>query len=221
MSRFAVSRCRSPVADGVAPGRWSVFARSASSGPGLVWWIAIMMVLWASGVAQAAEQGTAAHVHGVSKLNLAIDGNRVALEIGAPGADIVGFEHIAETREDKAAVNHAVGILKAGDTLFRFSARAKCRLQAAEVEPPKAAQESTVRDADSGKAKEAVKREKGHTEFYARYEFRCDQPASLTEVDAGNFFKRFPVAREIEARAVTAMGQRAQELTPAAAKLAF
>jgi hypothetical protein len=179
------------------------------------------MVLLAAGIASAAEQGHTAHVHGVSRLNLAIDGNHVALEIEAPGADIVGFEHVAENETDKAAIIRAAGILKAGDALFRFPAKAKCRLQAAKVEPPRTAQERAHREADSGKAKDAMKEGKRHTEFHARYEFRCDQPASLTEVDAGNFFKRFSAAREIEARAVTARGQRAQELTPAASKLAL
>ena len=216
MHRFGIPCGRGSVADGA-----TIFALKASFGPALAWGPAIAMILLAAGVASASERGHTAHVHGVSRLNLAVDGNHVALEVEAPGADIVGFEHTAESDADQAAISRAAGILKAGDALFRFPASAKCRLLTAEVEPPETAREHPHREAHGGKAKEAAPAEKRHSEFHARYEFRCDQPASLTEVDAGNFFKRFSAAREIEARAVTARGQRARELTPAASKLAF
>ena len=44
-----------------------------------------------------------AHEHGHSTLTIAVEGTRVAMELSAPGADIVGFEHAAETDEQKAA----------------------------------------------------------------------------------------------------------------------
>ena len=221
MQRFGIPCGRDSVADRSFPGRWRFRARKASVGPASAWGPAIAMILLAAGVALAAERGHSPHVHGVSRLNLAIDGNHVSLEIEAPGADIVGFEHAAESEADQAAITRATGILKAGDALFQFPARAECRLQSTEVEPPGKARDHDHREGHNGKAKEDAPAEPRHSEFHARYEFRCARPDSLTEVDVGNFFKRFSAAREIEARAVTARGQRARELTPAASKLAF
>jgi hypothetical protein len=183
-------------------------------------WAAVFLVLWAPAGLLAAEREHGAHVHGVSQLNLAVDGQRVEMELEAPGADIVGFEHIAETTEDKAAVTRAVGFLKAGNMLFVFPAGAKCRLQTAEVESPMVEERGHQKD-DGHKGKDAGHEEEGHAEFHAHYKFHCGQPASLTHVDAKKFFKRFPAAREIEVQAITPKGQRARELTPAAARLKF
>ena len=45
-----------------------------------------------------------AHAHGHGKVNIAIEGQRLSIELEAPGADIVGFEHEAKTAAEKAAV---------------------------------------------------------------------------------------------------------------------
>ncbi len=155
----------------------------------------------------AAERGHGAHVHGVSRLTLAVEGDRVELGLEAPGADIAGFEHMARSAEDRETVQRASRNLRNGDKLFAFPAAAQCRLQAAEVESPLSAGEHD--------------RDKGHAEFHALYRFQCGRPDALTHVDARNFFKRFPAAREIAALAITPKGQRAGELIPSAPKLAF
>src|SRR6185369_1509759 len=38
------------------------------------------------------------HEHGRGTLNIAIEGNKVTMELEAAGVDIVGFEHAAKTR---------------------------------------------------------------------------------------------------------------------------
>ena len=89
----------------------------------------------------AAERGRGAHGHGVSRLTLAAEGDRVELRLEAPGADIAGFEHMARSAEDRATVRRAAGYLGGGDKLFTFPAAAQCRLQAADVESPLSAGE--------------------------------------------------------------------------------
>ena len=45
---------------------------------------------------------------GIVRINIAIEGDRIEMELIAPGADIVGFEHAGDVREeDKAAVEQA------------------------------------------------------------------------------------------------------------------
>jgi len=135
----------------------------------------------------------------------------VEMELIAPGADIVGFEHRAETPAEREAVEKAVGLLKAGAELFAFPADAGCSLREAELE---SALLPDDRDEDEAHEHE------DHAEFHVRYRFHCTQPDALNHVDIG-YFRRFPAARELEAQFITARGQATQELTPASARLRF
>ena len=67
-----------------------------------------------------------AHEHGVGELNIAVDGNTVAMELHAPGADIVGFEYEATSAEDRAAIDAAVAVLARPLELFVLPAAAEC-----------------------------------------------------------------------------------------------
>ncbi|MCV6585574.1 MAG: DUF2796 domain-containing protein [Marinibacterium sp.] len=86
------------------------------------------------GVAHADEtRALDAHVHGVGALELAIEGDVVQMRLEAPGADIVGFEHPAETPEDKAAIETAKLALSMPLELFVVSDLAGCRVTTADV----------------------------------------------------------------------------------------
>ena len=52
------------------------------------------------------------HAHGEGRLNLAAEKNEVEIEVTLPGADVVGFEHEAESPEDKKAVATALAKLR-------------------------------------------------------------------------------------------------------------
>ena len=67
-----------------------------------------------------------AHEHGVGQLDIAIEGTEIAMELHAPGADIVGFEYEAENAVDRGAVDAAVAILARPLDLFLLSDSAAC-----------------------------------------------------------------------------------------------
>ena len=67
-----------------------------------------------------------AHEHGVGQLNIAVDGPQIAMELHAPGADIVGFEYAAESAKDRAAVDTAVATLARPLDLFVLPEAAGC-----------------------------------------------------------------------------------------------
>ena len=69
---------------------------------------ALTAVVATPAFAQEARQLNA-HEHGVGQLDIAFDGDQIAMELHAPGADIVGFEYGAESAEDRAAVDAAEG----------------------------------------------------------------------------------------------------------------
>lgn len=190
--------------------------------------------------ASAAEREHGAHVHGVSRLNVAIEGHTVLMEWIAPGADIVGFEHPAESDADKAAVQDAVHALEDATTLFVFPPEAACRLESAEVETSLLEhhdghdehhdeghddrhddEHQEDEHADHHEHEEGDEHhDETHSEFEIRYGFHCDQPDRLDHIEV-KVFERFPGAEEIDAQVIAPGGQTAQELTPASSRLAF
>ncbi|MEO1314409.1 MAG: DUF2796 domain-containing protein [Pseudomonadota bacterium] len=75
-----------------------------------------------------------AHVHGVGQLDIAFDGEQIAMAFRAPGADIVGFEYEAESAEDRAAIDAAVATLARPLDLFVLHEAAGCSVVQASAE---------------------------------------------------------------------------------------
>ena len=69
-----------------------------------------------------------AHVHGKVEVNIAQDGQELLVEVTAPGADVVGFEHAPETAEQKKVFEQAIAQLNKPEELFGFN-NAGCTLK--------------------------------------------------------------------------------------------
>ncbi|MFS1937085.1 zinc uptake protein ZrgA [Vibrio splendidus] len=69
-----------------------------------------------------------AHVHGKVEVNIAQDGQELLVEVTAPGADVVGFEHAPETAEQKKVIEQAIAQLNKPEELFGFT-NASCTLK--------------------------------------------------------------------------------------------
>ena len=104
-----------------------------------------------------------AHEHGVGQLDIAFDGDQIAMELHAPGADIVGFEYAAESAEDRGAIDTAVATLAKPLDLFQFPAAAGCGVvqAAAELESEEEHAEHAEHDHDDH-AEEAEHAEHDH-----------------------------------------------------------
>ena len=172
----------------------------------------------AAGESTGREQG--AHVHGLGSLNIAFEGQTLEAELVSPGMDIVGFEHAAESAEDKEALAKATTTLKDGGALFGFPAEAGCRLEEAEVKSPSADGMQDDHDHEADHKHEGDHEGETHSEFRAHYHFHCQTPGHLTHIDV-KFFDLFPNARELDVQTISTRGQGAVELTPAASRLTF
>ena len=80
------------------------------------------------------EHDHKAHEHGAANLNVLVDGQTLEIEFHAPGADIVGFEHAAETDTDRAALAKALRTLREDTALFSPSKAAGCQITNAHAE---------------------------------------------------------------------------------------
>jgi len=75
-----------------------------------------------------------AHEHGHGALNIAIEGDQLAIELEVPGFDIVGFEYEAESDADVAAIKTALDTLAEPLKLFGLPEGAGCVLTSFEAE---------------------------------------------------------------------------------------
>ncbi|MEQ9639855.1 MAG: DUF2796 domain-containing protein [Alphaproteobacteria bacterium] len=168
--------------------------------------------------AQAADKRHAdAHEHGHGSLDIAIEGNTVEMVLEVPGADIVGFEHAAESDADKAALAEAIAKLEKPLTLFVPPAAAGCKVAAAEVEyelDHGEEHDDDHKDGDEDHAKHDEKEhdEEGHAEFHAEYRLTCGNIGALEGLDFA-YFAQFPAAEELEVQIITDKGQNGAEVT--------
>ena len=197
----------------------------------------IVLALLASPAVAEETRELDSHEHGVGELNIAFDGNSVAMELHAPGADIVGFEYEAQSETDHAAIDAAVAMLAKPFDLFAIPSAAACTVleASAELESEGEHDEHDEHDEDHDNHKDddgdhddehaeehhdddEHADEAGHTEFHAEYTFTCENPAALTDI-AFTYFNVFENARELEVQIVSATGAQAFEVERTEPKL--
>jgi Protein of unknown function (DUF2796) len=163
-----------------------------------------------------------AHVHGESKLSIALEAGNVSMVLEAPAADIVGFEYEPSTDEQKAAVENAKAVLANPLDLFVLPDKAGCTVTSVSVEhlfeehehEDDAHHEEDGHDADHDAEhnEDHEDHEEGtHSEFRASYELACSDPVRLNTIDFA-FFDRFPNAQVIDVQAIGETGQSGFEV---------
>jgi len=189
-------------------------------------------------VAQAHEEGHehGAHEHGVARLDIAVEGGTVQLDLDSPAVNLVGFEHEPGNAMERATLDKVVADLKQGGRLMSFTPAAQCSQQRAMVksgllEHDGEADHDHGHDADKGhhhedEADHGHEHEHegeaggdGHADIAAFWEIGCTRVDALKEIDFTGFFERFPGTGRLRVQAVLPGGQTGAELTPSATKL--
>ncbi|MBV0913848.1 DUF2796 domain-containing protein [Anianabacter salinae] len=172
-------------------------------------------------VAQETRQMDA-HVHGVSTLELAIEGNTVEINLLSPGMDIVGFEYAASTDADKDAVEAAIRMMLMPENVVTLPEAAECRLTEVVAHLHGGEHEHAEGEghAHEEHAEDEDHKEDGgeHSEFHASYSFDCTHPEDLGSIGLP-FFDSFANAEEIEAQYVTDAATGSAEITRDAPEL--
>lgn len=191
---------------------------------------ALSLIALLAGPAQSEMRELDAHQHGHGALNIAVEGDIVAMELEAPGADIVGFEHAAESAEDRAAIDAAIA--KPLD-LFVVLAAAGCVVTAANVALIGGKDHDGDHDHDEHDHKDEHQHDEDHaehkdehdhgdehagehggerhTEFHAEYALTCADPAAIDAIDFA-YFGRFPNARELDIQMISDKGAKGFEV---------
>jgi hypothetical protein len=162
-----------------------------------------------------------AHEHGRGTLNIAVEGNKVTMELEVPGVDLVGFEHTAKTRRDTSAVEKAKTQLMAPLALFKLPAAANCRVTEAkvEIEVGEHDHDAKMEPKDAGAGKGGAKSE-GHSEFHAQYALECASPGNMTAIEFG-YFRAFAGAQKLDVNVITPKGQSKFEVSRASPSLSL
>lgn len=138
----------------------------------------IALVVALGGGAGTAWAAGKAHEHGALKLGVAIEGNKLTIEMEAPLDNLLGFERAPRTDAERKAAADVLARLRSpdkGSPMFILDAAAQCTLGKAEVQAPVL---------EPG-AKPATKDE--HADLDASYEFTCAKPDALRMLEVGLF----------------------------------
>ncbi|CAI8999714.1 DUF2796 domain-containing protein [Pseudomonas chlororaphis] len=193
--------------------------------------LALPFALLPLAIAHAAEKhdhdhehgSLGAHEHGVARLNAALDGQTLELELESPAMNLVGFEHAASTDADKAKVDAVRAQLEKPLALFSLPPAAGCVVAQQELESPLFGDKPEDHDEDHDEAKDANGHEHHHehSEIHAHYQFTCATPGALKSLDLAGVFKTFPATQKIQVQLISPSGQQGVEATSKAASLKF
>lgn len=195
--------------------------------------LALLVSVAATPLLAQETRGMDAHVHGVSKLELAVEGSTIEMNLLSPGMDIVGFEYEPSSDADKDAVEAAIRAMLVPENIVALPEAAECRLTEVlahlhtgdhdheEGEDHDYAGEAGHDNHAEGEEHEHEEHAEGerhdheegaeHSEFHASYSFACEHPEELTTIGFP-FFDRFENAQEIEAQFVTDAGAGSIEI---------
>ncbi|HCE1795300.1 TPA: DUF2796 domain-containing protein [Vibrio parahaemolyticus] len=197
--------------------------------------LAIAIGLSLSTVATAEEyRQHSAHVHGHVEFNIAQDGSDLLLEITAPGADVVGFEHAPENAEQEKTLQHAVATLEDSNALFAINPQAQCEIEEVHVEHSLGGQheehehhdheghdhdEHAHHDHDGHEGHDHSEHS-DHGEFTVQYRFHCAQVGELSHIQT-DWFNQFPSTESVNVNLFTDTTQSATSLTKSNTQIAI
>lgn len=144
--------------------------------------------------AAAPAHAAGAHEHGVVRLDVAVEGTKVLIEVDTPLENLLGFERAPRTDAERAKADAAIKTLRDGAALFRIDGNAGCTL--AQVSLESAPLQLGKKTATAGE----------HADLEGSYEFRCKAGAKAAFLEVG-LFDAFPQVKRIELQVATPKGQ--------------
>ncbi len=117
-----------------------------------------------------------AHVHGVAKMDIAVEAKKIMVNFETPLDNLVGFERAPRTDSERTRADEAVARLRGGDELFKFDPAAGCKMATVEL---------TSAALKLGQAEAAPK--DGHAELEGAWAFDCTDATLARHVDVGLF----------------------------------
>ena len=168
--------------------------------PVLLWTVGLCLGVLPA-IAQQERRELGPHEHGAGTLNIAIEGNKVSMDLSAPANDILGFEHQPSTPEQTQALAKAKETLGKPLDLIALPAAAGCTIESANVA-------FNAADPTGGApAKDQPKKDESqHADFDVDYVLACKAPEKIVTM-AFPYFKQFAGAQKLTVTVVSDKGQ--------------
>ena len=197
--------------------------------------VAVLMGVAPSIYAEKNETNLDAHVHGLSELTIALEGEDLDIQLTSPAMNIVGFEYKAVSKKDIEAIKNAKSILNQPEVLFLFSDNG-CKPINIDVDVTGLIEEDDHRQHDNkqnhhndhdyhkehddhedhknDKHEDHHKHDKheGHSEIVANYSYRCKDIAKLSSIQV-SLFEAFSGIHKIHTMWLTPSKQGSVTLT--------
>jgi hypothetical protein len=154
------------------------------------------------------EQG--AHEHGAARLDVALTGDVLELQIDGATYNFVGFERAPEGADEIARVEQARLLLDNPSALFGWDAGAGCTAQSSKVEtllPEPASDHAHDDDHDHDHGQGA------HGNWRSYHRFSCSRPEALGAIEV-RLFQHFPELKRLDFQLVTDTAQTGGRLEP-------
>jgi Protein of unknown function (DUF2796) len=144
-----------------------------------------------------------AHVHGLARMDVALQAGELSVSLEMPLESLLGFERAPRDTAERQQVEAALARLRAPG-LLRAQPAAQCTLRSVDLDVPAVLTSAPAR---SGAAEE-------HADLQAHWVFDCAQPQALQTLVV-DLFEAFARVQRIEVQMVLPAGQRKTVLRPA------
>jgi hypothetical protein len=164
-------------------------------------------LLWLAAFATApAIAAESAHSHGSARLDIAVEANRITIELESPLDSLLGFERAPRTERERRQADAMVATLKAAQALFKIDAAAQCQLAGVELTS------AALKLGQATKTEQA-----GHADIDGSFEFNCADAAKVTHIEHGLF--QFARLQRIDVQLATPKGQFKRTLKRPASRI--
>jgi hypothetical protein len=168
--------------------------------------MAAAVVVWASTSSGASQR---AHVHGVGRMNIVVEGKQATVEFLAPAEGLYGFEHQARTRAEQEKREAALARLQEKiSTMVVFEADRGCQFVTKKI----AVEEDVEPEHKHGKGQGKTQKKSGeHSEVHAEFTVTCEKPLAGSQVRFG-VSKVFPTIKTVHVQVLSDARQTGVEV---------
>ncbi len=155
-----------------------------------------------------------AHEHGVAKMNIAVIGKEIQIELDSPAYNLVGFEHQPKNSSQKKTVNKVEKVLAKPNKLVTVENNS-CAVEHVKVESPFGGHKGHDHHGhhDHGDHKKHAKEsEETHSEYALEYHLVCDS-TEISQVNFSGLFKKFSNFSEVRVQWLSKEKQGDAELS--------
>ncbi|HTQ75866.1 MAG TPA: DUF2796 domain-containing protein [Burkholderiales bacterium] len=159
----------------------------------------------------AASAGALAHgphVHGTGELHVAIEDDKLSIELHGPLENLLGFEHPPRTDSQRAAVKAMTAKLDRPETLFKLPPAASCRAGPTRVDSPLDGATAPSKSVEATHGDD----DDDHADLTATFAFVCANIGKLDSIEV-TVFGAFPGTRVLKAEIIGPRGQSAANLS--------